>query len=175
MRLLSLIILLALPYGAYGKIDVKTKIIKRYVVIDGKVSAQQMSKDEHDKQVISSNDSALNPIALLPLKASGKPGGIKPLVLKTLPALSPLTLTAQAGSNKSVSPLGQWLSNQFSWLDNLIPTEPVKPWQKATLAEPAMLPGGVAPVVGKFASKVFISKEASLGGDGVSGGGCGCK
>jgi hypothetical protein len=75
----------------------------------------------------------------------------------------------------TVSPLGEWFNERFSWIDSLLNNKTVKPWQKATLAEPAMSPGGVAPVLGKFANKVFISKEASLGGNGVAGGGCGCK
>lgn len=75
----------------------------------------------------------------------------------------------------SVSPEGQWLNEGFTWIDDWFIDKEVKPWQKAKLAEPAMLPGGVAPVMKKFSSKIYISKAATLGGDGVAGGGCGCK
>lgn len=75
----------------------------------------------------------------------------------------------------SVSPVGQWLNKGFTWIDDWFIDKEVKPWQKAKLAEPVMLPGGVAPVMKKFASKIYISKAATLGGDGVAGGGCGCK
>lgn len=95
--------------------------------------------------------------------------------LSGIPQLAPLTVTGDSPAPKAVSPLGEWLSGKFTWLDSLMSPKEVKPWQKATLAKPAMLPGGVTPAVGKFSSKVFISKEATLGGDGVSGGGCGCK
>jgi hypothetical protein len=50
----------------------------------------------------------------------------------------------------------------------------VKPWQKAKLAEQSMKKGGAIPSLAKFSGKVFISKEASRGGQGVAGGGCGC-
>jgi hypothetical protein len=75
----------------------------------------------------------------------------------------------------SVSPAGQWLNKGFTWIDDWFIDKEVKPWQKAKLAEPVMLPGGVAPVMKKFSSKIYISKAATLGGDGVAGGGCGCK
>ncbi len=50
----------------------------------------------------------------------------------------------------------------------------VKPWQKGTLARPIMQFGGLHPEVTKFESHVYFSKEASRGGGGVAGGGCGC-
>jgi len=50
----------------------------------------------------------------------------------------------------------------------------VKPWEKETLAKPIMQFGGLHPEVTKFESHVYFSKEASKGGLGVSGGGCGC-
>lgn len=75
----------------------------------------------------------------------------------------------------SVSPVGQWLNKGFTWIDDWFVEKEVKPWQKAKLAEPVMLPGGVAPVMKKFATKIYISKAATLGGDGIAGGGCGCK
>ena len=50
----------------------------------------------------------------------------------------------------------------------------VKPWEKETLAQPIMQFEGLHPEVTKFESHVYFSKEASRGGAGVSGGGCGC-
>ena len=75
----------------------------------------------------------------------------------------------------SVSPAGQWLNKGFTWIDDWFIDKEVKPWQKAKLAEPVMSPAGVAPVMKKFASKIYISKAATFGGDGIAGGGCGCK
>jgi hypothetical protein len=53
------------------------------------------------------------------------------------------------------------------------PVSQVKPWEKATLANPAMAPGGLGKDSGLF-SHVYTSKEAAKGGEGVGGGGCGC-
>ncbi len=50
----------------------------------------------------------------------------------------------------------------------------VKPWEKESLAKPIMQFGGIHPEVSKFESHVYFSKEASRGGSGVAGGGCGC-
>ena len=50
----------------------------------------------------------------------------------------------------------------------------VKPWEKETLARPIMQFEGLHPEVTKFELHVYFSKEASRGGSGVSGGGCGC-
>jgi len=50
----------------------------------------------------------------------------------------------------------------------------VKPWEKETLARPIMQFGGIHPEVTKFESHTYFSKEASRGGSGVAGGGCGC-
>ena len=50
----------------------------------------------------------------------------------------------------------------------------VKPWEKETLAKPIMQFGGLNSEVTKFESHVYFSKEASRGGSGVAGGGCGC-
>ena len=52
-------------------------------------------------------------------------------------------------------------------------TSNVKPWQKGTLAMPVMSPQGDASLVA-LNEHVFTSKEASKGGGGVAGGGCGC-
>ncbi|MFT5594279.1 MAG: hypothetical protein ACI8SR_002668 [Oceanicoccus sp.] len=49
----------------------------------------------------------------------------------------------------------------------------VKPWEKGTLADPSMAPGGLGRDNGLF-SHVYTSKETAKGGEGVSGGGCGC-
>jgi hypothetical protein len=51
--------------------------------------------------------------------------------------------------------------------------EDVKPWEKDVLAQPAMQ----FPQDKMFSfsdNHIFFSKEASTGGDGVGGGGCGC-
>jgi len=50
----------------------------------------------------------------------------------------------------------------------------VKPWEKGTLAKPIMQFGGIHPEVTKFEAHTYFSKEASRGGAGVAGGGCGC-
>jgi len=50
----------------------------------------------------------------------------------------------------------------------------VKPWEKKTLAEETMQYGGLNSEVQKFEAHVYYSKEASRGGSGVGGGGCGC-
>ena len=50
----------------------------------------------------------------------------------------------------------------------------VKPWQKKTLAEDTMQYGGLHSEIKKFESHIYFSKEASRGGSGVGGGGCGC-
>jgi hypothetical protein len=50
----------------------------------------------------------------------------------------------------------------------------VKPWEKETLARPIMQFGSIHPEMTKFESHTYFSKEASRGGSGVAGGGCGC-
>ncbi len=50
----------------------------------------------------------------------------------------------------------------------------VKAWQKGTLAQETMRFGGPNPMIKKFDEHIFTSKEATKGGGGVSGGGCGC-
>jgi len=49
----------------------------------------------------------------------------------------------------------------------------VKPWQKATLANDEMLITADALDLA-FDEHIYFSKEASSGGQGFSGGGCGC-
>jgi hypothetical protein len=50
---------------------------------------------------------------------------------------------------------------------------PVQPWEKGTLARPAMLLEGDA-LESRFDEHVYASREAASGGSGVGGGGCGC-
>jgi hypothetical protein len=56
----------------------------------------------------------------------------------------------------------------------LIGCTSVKPWEKDILAKPIMQFEGLHAEVNKFESHVYFSKEASRGGYGVAGGGCGC-
>ena len=51
----------------------------------------------------------------------------------------------------------------------------VKPWQKGRLAGATMQPNGGNALRVKFNEHIFVSKEGVKGGNGVSGGGCGCK
>ncbi|WP_237158057.1 DUF4266 domain-containing protein [Shewanella psychrophila] len=64
--------------------------------------------------------------------------------------------------------------SMLSFIDEWLGIEPVKPWEKGTLAEKAMKPGGVVPEFDRFSEKVFSYKQGSVGGSGVGGGGCGC-
>lgn len=50
---------------------------------------------------------------------------------------------------------------------------PVKAWQKGNLAKPIMS-FEPDPMDGRFTKHIYFSKEASSGGYGVGGGGCGC-
>ena len=50
----------------------------------------------------------------------------------------------------------------------------VKPWEKETLAKPTMKESGMNPLNKKYEEHMYFSKEASRGGAGVAGGGCGC-
>jgi len=49
----------------------------------------------------------------------------------------------------------------------------VKPWQRGALADITMR-ADRDPLGDRFAEHVFFSREASTGGRGVGGGGCGC-
>lgn len=51
--------------------------------------------------------------------------------------------------------------------------EPVQPWEKGTLAQPAMTFDG-GRLETKASEHVYTSREAATGGGGVGGGGCGC-
>lgn len=50
----------------------------------------------------------------------------------------------------------------------------VKPWEKDTLAKQTMQESGINPILNQFEEHIYFSKEASRGGNSVSGGGCGC-
>jgi hypothetical protein len=50
----------------------------------------------------------------------------------------------------------------------------VKPWEKGTLAKDIMKRDGGNSLFSKFKNHIYFSKEASKGGGGVAGGGCGC-
>jgi hypothetical protein len=50
----------------------------------------------------------------------------------------------------------------------------VEPWEKAKLAKDTMRPAGPVDALAKIDSHVYTSKEATRGGTGVGGGGCGC-
>ncbi len=49
----------------------------------------------------------------------------------------------------------------------------VKPWERGTLARTDMLLDS-SPMQSAFDDHVYFSKEASSGGRGFAGGGCGC-
>lgn len=51
--------------------------------------------------------------------------------------------------------------------------EPVAPWQKGMLAQPAMRFDGNR-AEARFAAHIYDSKEAASGAGSVGGGGCGC-
>lgn len=50
---------------------------------------------------------------------------------------------------------------------------PVKPWQRGTLARPDMQLDA-EPLFASYEDHIYFSKEASSGGRGFGGGGCGC-
>lgn len=50
----------------------------------------------------------------------------------------------------------------------------VQPWEKETLAKKTMKDNGGNALLGKYEGHIFFSKEATKGGSGVAGGGCGC-
>lgn len=49
----------------------------------------------------------------------------------------------------------------------------VQPWERETLADPTMNPDR-DPLRGAMSEHVYFSREASSGGRGVGGSGCGC-
>lgn len=50
----------------------------------------------------------------------------------------------------------------------------VKPWEKETMAKDTMQRDGNNKLITKYKEHIYFSKEASKGGNGVAGGGCGC-
>jgi len=50
----------------------------------------------------------------------------------------------------------------------------VQAWEKETLAKETMKNSGGNSIMGKFDNHIYFSKEATKGGGGVAGGGCGC-
>ncbi len=65
------------------------------------------------------------------------------------------------------------LSSSCSTLSNMSVSEDVKPWEKDILAKQEMQ---IPPdkMYSFTDDHIFFSKEASTGGNGVGGGGCGC-
>jgi hypothetical protein len=53
------------------------------------------------------------------------------------------------------------------------PTQPVQPWEKGYLSKPEMT-FETDKLDAAFTEHTYFSKEASSGGTGVGGGGCGC-
>ncbi len=51
----------------------------------------------------------------------------------------------------------------------------VSSWQKETLSKSQMQESGGHTLLKSVKGQIFISKEASRGGNGAGGGGCGCK
>jgi hypothetical protein len=142
----------------------KTHVVKRYKT-KGRASASMKSPAIQTSiaqgKVVTKN--------LLTEKVSNQVGQAK----QNAPLLTLAPITQKAPP--SVSPAGQWVNKGFIWIDSWFIEKEVKAWQKEKLAQPAMLPGGVAPEMKKFSNKIYISKAATLGGDGIAGGGCGCK
>ena len=60
-----------------------------------------------------------------------------------------------------------------AFVSGCMATKQVKPWQKATLAQPTMSLGGL-PYDNGLYNHIYTSKEAAKGGGSISGGGCGC-
>ena len=58
-------------------------------------------------------------------------------------------------------------------LAGCVTVQPPQAWEKGDLARAAMKMDK-DPLESRFSAHVFFSKEASSGGDGVGGGGCGC-
>jgi hypothetical protein len=66
-----------------------------------------------------------------------------------------------------------FISGLFSGCAYMPDVSDVKSWEKGALADPSMAPGGLSRDNSLF-SHVYTSKETAKGGEGVSGGGCGC-
>lgn len=69
----------------------------------------------------------------------------------------------------------RWLAglSVTALLGGCAPLKPVQPWEKGTLAKPAMTFEGDR-LETKYNEHTYFSKEAASGGAGVGGGGCGC-
>lgn len=50
----------------------------------------------------------------------------------------------------------------------------VKPWEKETLAKATMNEQALNPILKQYQDHIYFSKEATTGGNSISGGGCGC-
>jgi hypothetical protein len=51
----------------------------------------------------------------------------------------------------------------------------VKPWERGTLAQPAMDPSSVSRVTATaFALHCYVVREGAIAGSGTASGGCGC-
>ncbi|MEE3319678.1 MAG: DUF4266 domain-containing protein [Pseudomonadota bacterium] len=50
----------------------------------------------------------------------------------------------------------------------------VQPWERDLLAKPVMTPGAADGLDDALDDHIYFSKEASSGGRGFGGGGCGC-
>lgn len=75
--------------------------------------------------------------------------------------------------NKILTLIVCLLMTACSTMKNMSVSEDVKPWEKDILAQEAMQ----IPSDKMFSfsdDHIFFSKEASTGGSGVGGGGCGC-
>lgn len=60
-----------------------------------------------------------------------------------------------------------------AWLTGCQSLPQVAAWEKAYLAEPAMAVEP-DPLDRRFTEHIYFSREASSGGTGIGGGGCGC-
>jgi len=75
--------------------------------------------------------------------------------------------------NKLLTTIVCLLASACSTAQNMSTSEDVKPWEKDILAQKDMQ----FPQDGMFSfsdDHIYFSKEASTGGNGVGGGGCGC-
>lgn len=50
----------------------------------------------------------------------------------------------------------------------------IQAWEKELLAKKTMGDTAQNPLISKYEEHIYFSKEATRGGNGVSGGGCGC-
>lgn len=127
---------------------------------------------------------AIKPAGLsLKLNGLAKPAVSQDTTSETTTAK--LGLSALAGSTVLDSSEGEALASSeseapaekpsmFAFLDDWFGIEEVKPWQKGTLAQKEMKPGGAVPEFELFTNKVLAYKQGARGGSGVGGGGCGC-